>query len=147
MYSLKEAAEAVGLSKTAIFKAIKIGKISAVKDTHGHWYIQPAELHRVYAPINLVNGGVNQSLTTHQEELSETQILRLELDNLREQLLETINDLRRRLDKAEDERRSAQEKLSLLLEHKPLATVEQRIEKKGENQLWKKVFKNDKSIK
>lgn len=144
MYTLKEAADAVGLSKPAIFKAIKTGKISAIKDAHGHWYIQPAELHRVYEPINLVNGSDNQSLT---KESTETQILKQELDTLREQLLETINDLRRRLDKAEDERRSAQEKLSLLLEHKPLAIVEQRIKKKDENQLWKKLFKNDKPIK
>ncbi len=139
MYTLKEAADAVGLSKPAIFKAIKTGKISAIKDAHGHWYIQPAELHRVYEPINSVNDSDNQSLT---KESTETQILKQELDTLREQLLETINDLRRRLDKAEDERRSAQEKLSLLLEHKPLAVAETRKARKDENLLWKKIFKN-----
>jgi hypothetical protein len=56
--------------------------------------------------------------------------------------METINDLRRRLDKAEDERRSAQEKLSLLLEHKPLAIAEVQKTSKDGNLLWKKIFKN-----
>lgn len=125
MYSLRDAAIAVGMSKPAIFKAIKSGKISASKDHNGHWYIQPAELHRIYPPVISVNDNANKVLTNAPEDLPETQILRLE----REQLLDTISDLRRRLDKSEDERRSVQEKLALLLEHKPSFT-ESKSEKK-----------------
>jgi hypothetical protein len=36
--------------KSAIFKAIKNGRISASKDDKGQWMIDPAELFRVYAP-------------------------------------------------------------------------------------------------
>src|SRR5215207_2896706 len=50
MYTLKEAAEAVGMGKPAILKAIQKGRISAKKDDHGQWWIDPAELHRVYPP-------------------------------------------------------------------------------------------------
>lgn len=136
MYSLRDAAIAVGMSKPAIFKAIKSGKISASKDHNGHWYIQPAELHRIYPPVISVNDNANKVLTNAPEDLPETQILRLE----REQLLDTISDLRRRLDKSEDERRSVQEKLALLLEHKP-SFAESKSEKKGQNILWKKIFR------
>ena len=48
MYSLKQAADAVGRGKPAILKAIKSGRISANKDDNGQWLIDPAELHRVY---------------------------------------------------------------------------------------------------
>ena len=137
MYSLRDAAIAVGMSKPAIFKAIKSGKISASKDHNGHWYIQPAELHRVYPPVNLANDTINKVLTNASEDLPKTQFLKLE----REQLLDTINDLRRRLDKSEEERRSTQERLALLLEHKPSLT-ESKPEKKGQNTLWKKIFRS-----
>ena len=51
MYSLKQAAEAVGRGKPAILKAIKSGRISAQKDVFGQWQIEPVELHRVYPAV------------------------------------------------------------------------------------------------
>lgn len=47
-YTLGEAAKATGKSKATISKAIKSGKISAMKDEAGTFHIDPAELHRVY---------------------------------------------------------------------------------------------------
>lgn len=47
-YTLGEAAKATGKSKATISKAIKSGRISAVKDETGTFQIDPAELHRVY---------------------------------------------------------------------------------------------------
>src|SRR5690606_19941946 len=47
----KEAAEQVGLSKAAILKAIRTGKISAQKDYNGEWRIEPSELFRRYTPV------------------------------------------------------------------------------------------------
>lgn len=49
-YTLATAAAATGLNKTTIFRAIKSGKISASKDAHGQWLVEPAELHRIYPP-------------------------------------------------------------------------------------------------
>ena len=124
MYTLKEAAEAVGMTKPAIFKAIKKGTISAEKDERGQWLIDPAELHRVYKPVNQ---GENQSMSNSQQETAESaRSLRQEVKRLREerererqQLQETITDLRRRLDQSETERREAQGKLTALLTHQP----------------------------
>jgi hypothetical protein len=52
MLTLAEAAQETGLTKPAIFKSIKNGKISASKDARGQWMIDPAELFRVYAPAS-----------------------------------------------------------------------------------------------
>ena len=52
MLTLAEAAKETGLTKPAIFKAIKNGKISASKDERGQWMIDPAELFRVYDPVS-----------------------------------------------------------------------------------------------
>ena len=46
MLSLKEAAEAVGMTKPALFKALKSGRLSANKDGKGQYQIDPAELKR-----------------------------------------------------------------------------------------------------
>jgi hypothetical protein len=48
VYSLKQAADAVGHGKPAILKAIKSGRISATKDELGAWVLEPVEVHRVY---------------------------------------------------------------------------------------------------
>lgn len=52
MLTLAEAAKETGLTKPAIFKSIKNGKISASKDERGQWMIDPAELFRVYDPVS-----------------------------------------------------------------------------------------------
>ena len=49
-YSLAKAAKAAGVTHSSIRRAIKAGKISAVRNKHRQWQIQPAELHRVYGP-------------------------------------------------------------------------------------------------
>jgi hypothetical protein len=48
--SLADAGKLTGLHKVSILRAIKKGKISADKDEHGEWRLQPAELFRVYPP-------------------------------------------------------------------------------------------------
>lgn len=50
VYTLGEAAKATGKSKATISKAIKNGRISAIKDESGTFRIDPSELHRVYPP-------------------------------------------------------------------------------------------------
>ncbi len=105
--SAKEAAEKVGMSKNAIFKAIKSGKLSAEKDIHGEWKIQPAELFRVYEPVN------DSSRTTPQpSSREETAQATVSLQRENELLREVVADLRARLDAEAEERR----RLSLRLE-------------------------------
>ena len=49
-FSLREAAEQAGASKSTIFRAIKAGRVSATRDDDGNFAIDPAELFRVYPP-------------------------------------------------------------------------------------------------
>lgn len=51
-YTLGTAAKATGRNKTTILRAIKDGKISALRDAaSGAWRIEPVELHRVYPAV------------------------------------------------------------------------------------------------
>jgi len=142
MYSLKEAAEAVGLGKPAILKAIQRGSISAKKNDLGQWEIDPAELHRVYRPVS-VSSSIDRT-SERQETDKETLELRVKLEALREinaQLENERNDLRRRLDDEAAERR----KLTALLIHSPEPKSEPRLpnaepEPASKGRLWEKFF-------
>jgi hypothetical protein len=104
LYSLKQAAEAVGRSKPTILRAIQGGKLSAAKDVNGRWTVDPAELHRVYAPAVAVSAPRTDTRTDAEGDAA----LQREVELLREMLAEraeVIDDLRRRLDQAEAERR------------------------------------------
>jgi hypothetical protein len=48
MLSLSEAATAAGIAKSTIWRAIKVGKISAIRTVTGSYQIDPAELFRVF---------------------------------------------------------------------------------------------------
>lgn len=146
MYTLKEAAEAVGMTKPAIFKAIKKGTISAAKDERGQWLIDPSELHRVYKPVNQDENRSVSSLRV--ETAADTHGLQAEIERLREerererqQQQETIADLRRRLDQSEAERRETQGKLTALLTYQPKPeAMPTTTEPQGKGKLWEKLF-------
>jgi hypothetical protein len=101
VYSLKQAADAVGRGKPAILKAIKSGRISAKKDDNGQWQIDPAELHRVY-PARTVGNSSDTTTGERQETSKETSYLHREASVLRERLAEKdvlIADLRAERDR------------------------------------------------
>lgn len=112
-YTLGEAAKATGKSKPTIQRAIKNGSISAMRKDDGSYSIDPAELHRVYAPVTPLAGndtGDMKQLVTP----SETPVLQAQLAGLRgelEQVKGERDHLRRRLDTEADERR----RLTMLL--------------------------------
>ena len=99
-YTLGSAAKATGKSKTTIHRAIKSGRISASCDDTGAYSIEPVELHRVF-PLLRHNSSKKPEMVqsvTHDE----TQVLRRELEVLREerererqQLQSSINDLQK----------------------------------------------------
>jgi excisionase family DNA binding protein len=108
-YSLSEAARAAGVNKSTILRAIKAGKISAVRDeASGGWSIDPAELHRVYPPVA---EATHEAATRNGRATGEAALLREMLADRDA----TIDDLRRRLDAAEDERRTTLRQLTALL--------------------------------
>ena len=130
-YTAGQAAEATGLSTATITRAIKKGRISAIKDDAGAWSIDPSELHRVFPPLATLKG--KQETVQRIEIPSESLPLQLELEMTRERLkgvealaaerADQIADLRTRLDAEAAERR----RLTALLtfqQERPAPTVE-----------------------
>jgi hypothetical protein len=95
-YSLQKAADAVGVNKSTILRAIQAGKVSATRNEHDQWLIEPAELHRVYPPAAAGNGKAKGAGNdTHQADLAEAN-RRATFAELEATLLRgTIEDLRR----------------------------------------------------
>ena len=88
-YTAGQAAEAAGISKATITRALKSGKISGIKDDSGAWIIDPAELHRVFPPVadEPSETRIMQQPATH-EKPNETGLLERENQMLREALAE-----------------------------------------------------------
>lgn len=119
-YSLKQAATATGRTKPTILRAIQLGKISAQKDEHGEWQIDPAELHRVYKPVSkdeplgtpVSDIAAQREIELLREMLSDKdkQIDRMLADKDRQ-----IENLTSRLESMEEERRTTLRQLTALL--------------------------------
>lgn len=120
MLTLGQAAKETGLSKPSISKAIKTGRLSAVKTENGEYQIDPVELFRVY-PVT----SKPKADTLQKETLGLPNGLQAALDAMRELLGQVEgerDDLRRRLnEEAADRRASAEEvrRLTLLITHQP----------------------------
>lgn len=104
-YSLSAAAKATGKGKSTIHRAIKSGKISARRDEDGTYQIDAAELSREF----LLNGiGMTKrdeaapgaELARNDTAVLEVKVAMLEAQLERER--ETVDDLRKRLDRAEE---------------------------------------------
>jgi hypothetical protein len=104
-YSLSAAAKVTGKGKTTIHRAIKSGKISARRADDGTYHIDAAELARAFQ-LNL--SGTHQRHTTApgaEHVRNDNAVLEVKVSMLEAQLereRETVDDLRRRLDRAED---------------------------------------------
>lgn len=131
-YTAGDAAKATGKNIATITRAIKSGKISALKDAAGAWRIEPAELHRVFPAIaqDLQKDAMQRDATpTQEQETSANRVLVEELAVLRErvrsqdQLLadraDQIADLRIRLDREGEERRKL---AAILTDQRPLSS-------------------------
>lgn len=122
-YTLGEAAKATGISKASISRAINSGRISAIKKDDGSFSIEPVELHRVYppksaAPVAETVIGTQRNTDADTRNGSDSNVLQARLDAALEQLRDregTIDDLRHRLDRSDEERREAQARVIGLL--------------------------------
>ncbi len=122
-YTLGEAAKATGISKASISRAINSGRISAIKKDDGSFSIEPVELHRVYppksaAPVAETVIGTPRNADADTRNGSDSNVLQARLDAALEQLHDregTIDDLRHRLDRSDEERREAQARVIGLL--------------------------------
>lgn len=122
-YTLGEAAKATGISKASISRAINSGRISAIKKEDGSFSIEPVELHRVYppksaGPVSETVIGTARNTGADTRNGSDSNVLQARLDAALEQLRDregTIDDLRHRLDRSDEERREAQARVIGLL--------------------------------
>lgn len=115
-YTLGEAAKATGKSKPTIQRAIKSGKISAIKNDNGSYSIDPSELHRVY-PLKQGNsndiGNMKQNVTPNndnglQAELDalkrELEVANVERDRERELMEQQIELYKERLERSDKDK-------------------------------------------
>jgi hypothetical protein len=108
--TLLDAARRIGVTKGAVLKAIRRGKLSASKDSQGQWRIDPAELTRAY---DLSPPPAPSPADTGAPDVRE-RMARAEA--MVEVLERQVGDLQRRLDEAERERRELQGKALALIE-------------------------------
>ena len=125
MIGMTEAAKLTGKQRQTIHKAIKEGRVSAVRSESGEWRIDPAELFRVYAPVSTMNDNQNNKVDSDLQRVDSG--LQRELELLRERIREKdsiIDDLR------EDRDRWRQQATALLTDQRlkaPQKPVEGRF--------------------
>ena len=83
-----EAAKHVGLTKQSVIKAIRSGRLSAVKDASGGWLIEPVELFRVWPAVNQDRGKITPQVDVGlpPENSEVVTLLKAQIDLLRSQL-------------------------------------------------------------
>jgi excisionase family DNA binding protein len=129
-YTLGTAAKATGKSKSTIQRAIQSGRMSATPLDNGSYRIDPAELERVF-PIVSRDSPTQPDMTQYGTG-NDTGGLHGQIQVLREligQIEGERDDLRRRLDSADEARQRAEQaqekafaelsRLTLLLTHQP----------------------------
>ena len=118
-YTLGQAAKATGMSKSTILRAIKGSKISATKgEANGEWTIDPAELHRIYPPVAervASRNGYDAAIRVDE--------LRHGWERERALLEGVIDDLRNRLNTADEERRTTLRQLTAILTDQRTQTI------------------------
>ena len=82
--TLAEAAEATGLNRSTILRAVKSGKISGSK-SNGIWHVEPAELFRVFEPAQAKPEAVPQLAQTQAHTDALIAELRAQLAEVRQQ--------------------------------------------------------------
>ena len=122
-YTLGEAAKAVGKSKATLSKAVKSGRLSAIKKDDGSFSIEPTELHRVYPPTPPQTGNPEHKATPEATPVNTTEIrvLQAKLDAARER----ISDL-------EEDREAWRQQATRLLNSPPQQQATQGF--------WKRLF-------
>lgn len=99
-YSLKQAASVCGKSRSTVHRALKDGKLSGARTDDGAWSIDASELARVF-PWD-TNGQVKRDSTGTHETADLLSVKVTMLEAALETAHETVSDLRKRLDKADD---------------------------------------------
>src|SRR3954447_5278644 len=117
--TLAQAAEATGRNRSTILRSIRRGTLSATRDQRTQaWMVDPAELFRVFPPVPALGNteAAQGSAQVHRaDESAETRVLMARLGAAAARIADknatiaeqrtALDDLRRRLDSADEERR------------------------------------------
>jgi hypothetical protein len=129
------------MSKGGIIKAIKTGKLSAEKDIHGEWAIEPVELFRVYQPVS--NGHTpdhtEDTASERQDTPEITPSMQREVELLREMIGrqdDVIRNLWTRLEVEAEERR----KLTMMLTDAQRAPEHQQAPPSRPRSWWSRLL-------
>jgi hypothetical protein len=133
-YTLGQASKATGKDRATISRAIRKGRLSAGKDEHGQWEIDPAELHRVY-PATETGNSPQQVDATDNAPIRNTDLLienrelvaKLEAVLEREQLKDGIIDELRT-----DRDHWRQQATALLTDQRPREDRDQQLAAKAD---------------
>jgi excisionase family DNA binding protein len=133
VFTITEAAKQTGLTRAAIHKAIKAGRLSATKDDSGNYSIDAAELFRVYKPVDIESKQEPVNLPN----TAEYQLIAQRLE-LTERLLKQVESERDNL------RLSLNQAMSLIT-HQPekLKPEGEQITQPETSLLWRKLFGRD----
>lgn len=103
--TIRQAAATCGKSRSTIHRALGNGKLSGQKDDDGAWSIEPSELARVF-PWDVSGQSKRDTADTLSAEAGDSAaVMAVRVEMLEAQLereRDTIDDLRRRLDRAEE---------------------------------------------
>lgn len=129
--TITEAAKQTGLTRAAIHKAIKSGRLSATKDDSGNFQVDAAELFRVYKPVD--KNGIQES--AYLPDTAEYRLIAQRLE-FTERLLRQVENERDSL------RYSLNQAMSLITHQQPQES--QKAENKPVTSLlWQKLFGRD----
>lgn len=127
-----QAAEAVGMTRQGIIKAIKTGKLSAEKDGNGAWRVAASELFRVYPAVNgnsgKVEGGIQGGLQAAHAEIEHLRALVERADRRADEQAARAEEWK---SKAEQEGQERRQLMALL--------TDQRVQD-GRRSIWAKLL-------
>ena len=132
---VSQAAKAVGRARSTLNRDIAQGKISVIRSGTGQPYIEISELQRAYGYVDIrtltetVRIGQDETAENRPEIVAlqrELDILREERERERQQAQATNDDLRRRLDQADVDRRQALDRLAAAQERIAALLTDQR---------------------
>ena len=103
--TLGQAAKQVGKSKSTLTRAIQKGKLSAHRQDDNSYGIDPSELFRVWPATGAQQGDDAPQGTPEATQGDTAAVLRMKVEMLEAQVereRDTVEDLRKRLDRAEE---------------------------------------------
>ena len=152
MLSLSEATEQVGKSRSTLIRAIKAGKLSANRNEHGDYRIDPSELHRVFPDAARHDESFGASPDVPSESPVVADLLEMvkgkdsEIAKMRDELTDTrkrLGEVRQAMaalpspESVELEKERLREKHTAQLEQERVAQARLIAEEKQRTEKWK----------